>query len=246
MTTTDPIAAFRAEVERNVDALGRADDARAASARWLRATHDLKYDYNFTWFGRPILQLPQDVMALQEIVFAVRPQLVVETGVAHGGSLVFFASLLELLGEGRVVGIDVEIREHNRREIEAHALARRIDLVQGSSADDATFEAVRAHAHGCERVLVVLDSDHTEAHVLQELRLYSRLVTPGSYLVVCDTIIEDLGPGACPGRPWGPGNSPKSAVAKFLAEDDRFEVDLRIEHKLLLTNSPGGYLRCRA
>jgi cephalosporin hydroxylase len=246
MTTTDPIAAFRAEVERNIDHLGDADAARATSARWLRQTHDLRYDYNFTWFGRPILQLPQDVMALQELVFRIQPDLVVETGIAHGGSLVFFASLLHLLGgNGLVLGIDRDIRAHNRAAIESHPMAGRIAMYEGSSVDPDTLAAVRRFAAGRQRVMVVLDSNHTEAHVLQELQLYGPLVTSGSYLVVCDTIVEDLGDDAFPDRPWGPGNSPKSAVAKFLQQTPDFEVDSRIEQKLLLTNSPGGYLRCR-
>lgn len=246
MTTADPIAAFRAEVEANIDNLGKAEAARTTSARWLRQTHDLRYDYNFTWFGRPILQLPQDIMALQELVFRIQPDLVIETGIAHGGSLVFFASLLHLLGgDGLVLGIDREIRAHNRQQIEAHPMASRIAMYEGSSVDPATLAAVRRFAAGRQRVMVVLDSNHTEAHVLQELQLYAPLVSSGSYLVVCDTIVEDLGADAFPDRPWGPGNSPKSAVAKFLQQTADFEVDARIEQKLLLTNSPGGYLRCR-
>lgn len=246
MTTADPILAFRAEVEANIDALAAAEAVQATSARWLRQTHDLRYDYNFTWFGRPILQLPQDIMALQELVFRIQPDLIIETGIAHGGSLVFFASLLHLQNQnGLVLGIDRDIRAHNRREIEAHPMAHRIAMLQGSSVADDTLTAVRRFAAGRQRVMVVLDSNHTEDHVLQELALYAPLVTNGSYLVVCDTIVEDLGPDAFPDRPWGPGNSPKSAVAKFLQQNRDFEVDARLEQKLLLTNSPGGYLRCR-
>lgn len=245
MNLTDPIAAFRAEVEDNITRLASANPARETSARWLRQTHDLKYDYNFSWFGRPVLQLPQDLLALQELVFAGRPDRIVETGVAHGGSLVFFASLLHLLDQGgRVLGIDVDIRAHNRRELDAHPMRRHIDLWQGSSTDVATLQEVRRYVAGAERVMVVLDSDHTEAHVLAELRAYAPLVTPGGYLVVCDTIVEDLGDDAFPDRPWGPGNSPKSAVRKFLAENRDFVVDERIDSKLLLSNSPNGYLRC--
>jgi cephalosporin hydroxylase len=244
MTTADPVLAFRAEVEANITRLHGAEPVHATSARWLRQTHDLKYDYNFTWFGRPVLQLPQDLMALQELVFTLRPDRIVETGIAHGGSLVFFASLLHLLDRGgRVLGIDVDIRAHNRRELDAHPMRRHIDLLQGSSIAADTLAAVRTAVGGAERVMVVLDSDHTEAHVLAELRAYAPLVTQGSYLVVCDTIVEDLGADACPDRPWGPGNSPKSAVAKFLAECPDFVVDERIDAKLLLSNSPGGYLR---
>lgn len=245
MSTVDPITSFRREVEANITRLGGAVELQRTSARWLRQTHDLKYDYNFSWFGRPVLQLPQDLMALQELVFAVRPDRIVETGIAHGGSLVFFASLLHLLDQGaRVLGIDVDIRAHNRRELDAHPMRKHIDLLQGSSIAASTVAAVRDAVADCERVMVVLDSDHTEAHVLAELRSYAPLVTPGSYLVVCDTVVEDLGDDAFPDRPWGPGNSPKSAVAKFLAECPDFVVDERIDAKLQLTNSPGGYLRC--
>lgn len=245
MNLADPIRAFQEQVERNLDQQRSDAEVRRTSAAWLRRTHELGYDYNFSWFGRPVLQLPQDLMALQELVFAIRPDRIVETGVAHGGSLVFFASLLHLLDRGgRVLGIDLDIRAHNRRELEAHPMHKHIDLLQGSSTADTTLAAVRTAVVGSERIMVVLDSDHTEAHVLAELRAYSPLVTSGSYLVVCDTIVEDLGADAFPNRPWGPGNSPKSAVAKFLAETRDFVVDERIDGKLLLSNSPNGYLRC--
>lgn len=245
MNLADPIRAFHEQVERNLDQQRADAEVRRTSAAWLRRTHELGYDYNFSWFGRPVLQLPQDLMALQELVFAIRPDRIVETGVAHGGSLVFFASLLHLLDRGgRVLGIDLDIRAHNRRELDAHPMRKHIDLLQGSSTADTTLTAVHTAIAGSERVMVVLDSDHTEAHVLAELRAYAPLVTTGSYLVVCDTIVEDLGADAFPNRPWGPGNSPKSAVAKFLAECPDFVVDERIDGKLLLSNSPNGYLRC--
>jgi len=245
MNLADPIRAFHEQVERNLDHQRTDAEVRRTSAAWLRRTHELGYDYNFSWFGRPVLQLPQDLMALQELVFSIKPDRIVETGIAHGGSLVFFASLLHLLDRGgRVLGIDLDIRAHNRRELDAHPMRRHIDLLQGSSIAETTLDEVRSAVAGCERVMVVLDSDHTEAHVLAELQAYAPLVTRGSYLVVCDTIVEDLGADAFPNRPWGPGNSPKSAVAKFLAESPDFVVDERIDAKLLLSNSPNGYLRC--
>jgi len=251
MTTTDPIQAHAARVAHNIDAQRRSLEVQATSARWLRQTHDLGYDYNFQWFGRPVLQLPQDLMALQEIVFEVQPDVILETGIAHGGSMAFFASMLHLLNRGGiVVGIDIEIRAHNRRALEAHPLAERMRLVEGPSTDAATLSQVADVLQDQQdrepRVMVVLDSDHTHAHVLRELELYAPLVSDGSYLVVCDTAIEDLGDDAFPDREWGPGNSPKSAIAEFLARGGTgLEVDTRIDHKLLLTNSPGGYLRCR-
>lgn len=252
MTTIDPTIAFADKVRSHVDAQQRDADLRQTSSHWLRRTHDLGYDYNFRWMGRPILQLPQDVMALQEICFAAQPDVIIETGVAHGGSLVFFASMLHLLGGERIaIGVDVEIREHNGRALLEHPMADRIHLLEASSTDPSTIEVLTRmladrFCGRSPRVMVVLDSDHTHDHVLQELRLYGDLVSDGSYMVVCDTAIEVLGDDACPGRPWGPGNSPKSAVDAFLADPATpFEVDHELESKLLLTNSPGGYLRCR-
>lgn len=247
MSASDPITAFQAEVENNIEALQADEAIQETSSRWLRQTHDLRYEYNFTWLGRPVLQLPQDILALQEIVWRVQPDLIIETGVAHGGSVVFFASLLEMLGgDGEVLGIDLEVREHNRREIRNHPLSRRIRLLEGSSTDAAVVAQAAEFVSRHQRVLVVLDSDHTEAHVLEELRNYAPFVTAGSYLVVCDTSIETLDADAFPDRDWGPGNSPGSAVSRFLTETDRFEVDTRIDAKLLLSNSPGGYLKCRS
>jgi len=227
--------------------------AAMAADRPLQAqAHDLilnsstyKYSYNFTWLGRPIIQYPQDILAVQEIIWRVKPDLIVETGIAHGGSLVFSASMLELLGgDGRVVGIDIDIREHNRRAIEDHPLFHRITMIEGSSTDEAVAGRVREIAAGERRVLLLLDSLHTHAHVRRELELYSPLVTPGSYIVVFDTIIEDLPDDFFPDRPWGPGNNPKTAVREFLSATDRFEVDREIEAKLLITVAPDGYLRC--
>jgi cephalosporin hydroxylase len=205
------------------------------------------YSYNFSWLGRPVIQFPQDLVALQEIIWEVRPDLIVETGIAHGGSLVFSASMLELIGgDGEVVGVDIDIRAHNRVAIEAHPLARRISMIEGSSVDSEVVEAVRGHAQGRRSVLVILDSNHTHEHVLAELELYSPLVTPGSYLVVFDTVIEDMPPEAFPDRPWGRGDNPKTAVHEFLARSDRFEIDKEISDKLLITVAPDGYLRCIA
>jgi cephalosporin hydroxylase len=201
--------------------------------------------YNFTWLGRPIIQFPQDVFAMQEIIWRVRPDLIIETGVAHGGSLVFYASMLEMIGgPGEVVGIDIEIRPANRAAIESHPMFGRIRLVEGSSVDPLTVQRVCALAAGKKRVLVVLDSNHTHDHVSAELRLYSPLVTKGSYLVVFDTIVEHMPAHAFPDRPWGRGNNPMTAVCAFLEKTDRFTVDREIEEKLLITVAPSGYLRC--
>jgi cephalosporin hydroxylase len=204
---------------------------------------DYRYAHNFTWLGRPIIQLPQDVLALQEIIWRVQPDLIVETGVAHGGSLVFYASLLELIGHGEVLGIDIDIRAPNRRAIGACPVARRITLLEGSSVSEPVVSRVREAAAG-KRVMVALDSNHTHEHVLRELHLYSPLVSRGSYLVVFDTVIEELRTDAFPDRPWGRGNNPMTAVKAFLGQTDRFEVDDDLTGRLLLTACPGGYLRC--
>lgn len=202
------------------------------------------YSYNFSWLGRPIIQYPQDMIAMQEIIWQVKPDLIIETGIAHGGSIIYYASLLELLGDGQVLGIDIDIREHNRVEIENHPMFRRIEMIEGSSIDEDIAKRVYEFARGKKRVLVVLDSNHTHEHVLKELGLYSPLVTKGSYLVVFDTVVEDMPGEFFPDRPWGKGNNPKTAVWEFLETNDRFEIDKEIEGKLLITVAPDGYLRC--
>ncbi len=215
------------------------------SQEWLVAATESKYAYNFTWLGRPIFQIGPDLMAMQELIWRIRPQVIVETGIARGGSLVFYASMLALLGgDGEVIGIDIDIREHNRVEIEAHPLANRITLVQGSSVDAALVQDVIARVAGRRPVLVVLDSNHTHAHVLRELELYAPLVTKDSYLVVFDTAIEDLPADMFHDRPWGPGDNPKTAVWEFLKTNARFEIDKELEGRLALTVAPDGYLRC--
>ena len=215
-----------------------------ASLEWLAQVSASRYVYNFSWLGRPVIQLPQDLVAVQELIWDIQPELVVETGVAHGGSLIFHASVLNLLGgERRVIGIDIDIRSHNRRAIEQHFLGARIDLVQGSSIDAKVAEKVFEMVRG-RRVLLILDSNHTHEHVLRELELYTPLVSKGSYCVVFDTLIEYLPEALFTDRPWRKGNSPASAVAEFLRGCDRFEVDRSIDRKLLLSAAPGGYLRC--
>ncbi len=203
-----------------------------------------RYTYNFTWLGRPIIQFPEDMVAVQEILWKVRPDLVVETGIAHGGSLLLSASVLELIGHGRVLGVDIDIRAHNRDAIESHPLAGRIDMIEGSSINPVVVERVKAAARGCERVVVLLDSNHTHAHVQAELAAYSPLVRKGSYLVVFDTVIEHMSPDAFPDRLWGRGDNPLTAVREFLAGTNRFRVDREIEDKLLMSVAPEGYLVC--
>jgi cephalosporin hydroxylase len=241
----DPVAQFAKEVETNIEALGKDVDLQALSRVWLRLSAKLRYTYNFSWMGRPIIQLPTDIVALQEIIWSVRPEVIVETGVAHGGSLVFSASMLELLGgTGTVVGIDIDIRAHNRIAIERHPMSKRITLLQGSSTSDQVIAEVGQITKGRGPVLVILDSNHTHAHVARELELYSPLVTKGSYMVVLDTVIELMDQDAFPDRPWGRGDNPFTAVHEFLERNDRFEIDQTVQAKTLITVAPDGYLKC--
>jgi len=241
----DPAEQFREEVRVNAEALGRSEEIRQLSLDWMLATARHKYTYNFRWMGRPVIQFPQDLVAMQELIWTVKPDLIVETGIAHGGSLVFYASMLELLGgDGIVAGIDIDIRSHNREAIESHPMIGRIRMVEGSSIEQSTLDAVATLAEGRRTVMVALDSNHTHDHVLAELRLYSGLVTAGSYLVVFDTIVEQMPEDFFPDRPWGRGNNPHTAVRQFLAENDRFAVDEEFEKRLLITVAPGGYLKC--
>lgn len=237
----------------NTDPLDPEKIALMASDRELRNLRNevftracrYNYSYNFSWLGRPIIQFPEDMVALQEIIWAVKPDLILETGIAHGGSLIFSASMLDLLGgNGRVLGVDIDIRTHNRTAIERHPLAPRIDMIEGSSTDPSTIDKVYQSAKGNNQVLVILDSNHTHDHVLKELQLYSPLVKEGSYVVVFDTVVEDMPSDFFANRPWGRGNNPKTAVWQFLENNDRFLIDKQIESKLLFTVAPDGYLKC--
>lgn len=207
-----------------------------------------RYSYNFTWLGRPIIQFPQDMVALQEIIWRVQPDLIVETGIAHGGSLIFSAAMLELIqacggDSGEVIGVDIDIRRDNRKAIEAHPLSKRVRMIEGSSISQEVVQQVREVAKHKQRILVVLDSNHTHDHVLAELKAYGSLVTVGSYCIVFDTVVEHMPPEAFPDRPWGPGNNPKTAVHEWLKEHSEFVIDKELEQKLLLTVAPDGYLR---
>jgi cephalosporin hydroxylase len=211
---------------------------------FIESVHN-RYSYNFSWMGRPIIQYPQDIIAMQEIIWQVKPQLIVETGIAHGGSLIFYASMLELLGgSGMVLGIDIDIRAHNRNEIEKHPMFKRIKMIEGSSIDRKVTSQVHDYAKDKSPVVVILDSMHTHEHVLEELNAYSPLVTKDSYLVVFDTVVEDLPEDLFSDRPWSKGNNPKTAVREFLKSNNRFEIAKDIENKMLITVAPDGYLRC--
>lgn len=254
-------AEFEGSVLQNIDALRRDSKLIQQSHDWMLKTLPHRYSYNFRWLGRPIIQYPQDMVALQELIWAIKPDLVIETGIAHGGSLILSASMLALLDycdaletgqlldpmkpRRRVLGIDIDIRAHNRVAIESHPMAHRIDMLQGSSIAPEIIAEVRKRAAGHQRVMVILDSNHTHEHVLAELDAYASLVSPGSYCVVFDTVIEDLPAGMYPDRPWDVGNNPKTAVREFLSRNHDFGVDGDMEAKLLITVAPGGYLRRR-
>lgn len=207
---------------------------------FMRQSAKERYSYNFTWLGRPIIQYPQDIIAMQELIWRLKPTLIIETGVAHGGSLIFYASLLELIGEGRVIGVDIDIRIDNWCAIEDHPLANHITLIEGDSLDKDVIKRVHKYANGESGVLVCLDSNHTHEHVLRELEAYAPLVTKDSYVVVFDTIIESL---PDEGKPWGKGNNPFTAVREFLRLHPEFEADKSIDERLLISSSPGGYLK---
>ena len=202
-----------------------------------------RYSANFSWLGRPVIQMPQDLVAMQEIIWATKPDFIIETGIAHGGSLIFYASMLELIGKGKVIGIDIDIRQHNRVEIEKHPLFHRITMIEGSSISPEVVNKVQTMTAGAKSIIVALDSNHTHDHVLKELEFYAPFVSVGSYCIVFDTGIEDLPKDMIIDRPWGPGNNPKTAVWEFLKTNDRFVIDKDIETKILLTSAPDGYLR---
>jgi cephalosporin hydroxylase len=229
------------------------------SRQWLQESMDRKYVYNFDWMGRPIIQYPQDMVAVQELIWKVRPDLVIETGIAHGGSLILSASMLALLdmsdaiaagttidprkSSRKVIGIDIDIRPHNLSAIEAHPMASRIQMLQGSSIDPQVVEQVRNAAQGYQKVMVFLDSMHSHAHVLGELQAYAPMVSQGSYCVVFDTYVEDMPEKFFSDRPWDVGDNPKTAVHEWLKDNSSFSIDRDIDTRLMVTVTPDGFLR---
>ena len=214
------------------------------SQRWFDISLKYEYPYHFTWLGRPIIQYPQDILIIQELIWEIKPDLVIETGIARGGSLIFTASILELIGKGNVIGIDVDIRKHNREEIEKHPMFKRIKMIEGSSIDKKIVKKIFKLAEKKKKILVLLDSSHTHSHVLEELKSYSPLVNKGSYVVVFDTVLEDMPKNSFPNRPWDKGDNPKTAVKEFVKKSNRFKIDVDIERKLMITSNPSGFLKC--
>ncbi|GGA86318.1 cephalosporin hydroxylase family protein [Puia dinghuensis] len=240
---SNPILQFIEESRQRVADNGSNEALRSAAEGFNVASNKAQYSYNFSWMGRPIIQYPQDMIAMQEIIWEIKPDLIIETGIAHGGSLIYYASLLELIGKGKVLGIDIDIREHNRKEIENHPMYKRIEMIQGSSIAPETIEKVRSFAKDYNTIIVVLDSNHTHDHVLRELEAYASLVSVGSYVVVFDTIVEFMPDGYLPGRPWKKGDNPWSAAQEFLRQNRNFEIDRAIQNKLLISVAPDGYLK---
>jgi len=250
---------FKAECVTEIDAQAQDRELGNLSGQWINRTTTHKYSYHFEWLNRPIIQYPQDIVVMQELIWNIRPDLIIETGIAHGGSLIFSASMLALLdmveaiengstldpkhSSRKVLGIDIDIRAHNRAAIEAHPMVSRIQMIQGSSIAPEIVAQVSEVASNHERILVCLDSSHTHDHVLAELEAYAPLTSVGSYCVVFDTVVEDIPAEMFPDRPWGPGNNPKTAVHAYLKDHPGFVIDRSIQHKLLITVAPDGYLK---
>jgi len=240
---------FENEVKQRIDEINKNEELITSSHSFMKASLAPKYSYNFSWMGRPIIQYPQDIVAMQEIIWQVQPDLIIETGIAHGGSLIFSASMLELNAacggpiNAEVLGIDIDIRQHNRDAIEAHPMYKRISMIQGSSISQEVISQVHEKAKDKERILVILDSNHTHEHVLAELNAYAELTTIGSYCVVFDTVVEDMPADYFPDRPWGPGDNPKTAVWEYVKSHPEFKIDKSIQNKLLITVAPDGYLK---
>jgi cephalosporin hydroxylase len=252
---SSPIDLFRLECASEVDKMSHNSELLDLTRSWINSANKAKYSYHFEWMGRPIIQYPQDVLAIQEVMWQTKPDLVIETGIAHGGSLVLTSSILalfdlfdreagiEISNPRKVIGVDIDIRAHNREAIERHPLSSRIVLLEGSSTDDEIINQIKDLSSGYNKVMVILDSNHTHEHVLKELDIYSNFVTSGCYIIVFDTIVEFLEANSFEDRPWGVGNNPWTAVQKFLSVNKDFEVDSLIQNKLQITVAPDGFLR---
>lgn len=240
-------AEFAKEKMNNIELQGN-DEIVCMNARaFIESTYKYKYVNHFSWLGMPVMQFPQDLMAMQEIIYNVKPDCIIETGVGRGGSIVFYASMLHLLGiNGKVIGIDFSIDKNNLTIIQEHSMFRYIKLIQGNSLEDNTIKSVRdfIDKKQYKKIMVLLDSSHEYSHVLSEMIKYSNFVSNGSYLVVFWTLIEDLPESFCHSYSWKRGNSPKTAIDEFLKQNNRFVIDKELDHKLLISTAPSGYLKC--
>ena len=235
---------FEKRNKRLVSSMSKDPDVKKLSDKWLTTCHKYEYSYHFTWLGLPIIQYPQDIIAMQEIIWEIKPDLIIETGIARGGSLLLSASILELIGHGTVLGVDIDIREFNKKNIKKSHLKKRISMIQGSSIDKKIVARVKKFAKGKKRILIFLDSSHTFEHVLEELKSYSSLVKKGSYIIVFDTMVEDFPITWVKNKELNKINNPKTAVHKFLEFNNRFKIDKEFEKKLLITCAPDGFLKC--
>jgi cephalosporin hydroxylase len=241
----NPIEEFKKERSDAQEAMSKDKALKEKSLEWMLHADKYKYIYNFTWLGRPIIKFPQDIIALQELIFKVKPDLIIETGIAHGGSIIFSASMLQLLGNnGKVIAVDIDIRPHNLVAIENHPMSKHIMMLEGSSTDPHIFDQIKHFAKDYENIMVCLDSNHTHDHVLKELEIYAPLVSVGSYLVLPDTLIEFFPKGYYNDRPWDVGDNPYTAMVEFLKTNDSFVQDNEITDKLLVTEAySGGFLK---
>jgi cephalosporin hydroxylase len=235
---------FENRNKNNIKQMNKDLPLKKLTRKWFDSSFTYEYSYHFTWLGLPIIQYPQDMIAIQEIIWKTKPDLIIESGIARGGSLIFSSSILEMLGHGKVLGIDIDIRKHNKIAIQNHPLFKRIKMIEGSSVDPKTIKKVKSFAKNKKKILLLLDSKHTHEHVLNELRSYSSLVNKGGNIIVFDTMVEDMPKNSFPDRPWDKENNPKTAVKEFLKENKRFKIDKDIEDKLLITSCPSGYLKC--
>ena len=257
-TNFDPVSIFTKECKEEINKQSQDQLFLELSQNWMNQSWKHKYTYHFNWLGRPIIQMPQDILALQEIIWNIKPDLIIETGIAHGGSLCLTASLLALLEleeiknnsinkdqirKRKVIGIDIDIRKHNRELIEKHFLSDKIEMIESSSVKQDTFNKVKSLSKDYRNILVMLDSNHTESHVLEELNLYSSLISKNSYCIVFDTIVEKMDSEFSKNRPWNKKNSPQSAITKFLKRNNKFIVDKTIDKKIILSMAPGGFLK---
>jgi cephalosporin hydroxylase len=238
----NPIEQFKEERKQDMQQMHQDQELKNKSIDWMLHADKYKYIYNFNWMGRPIIKFPQDIIALQEVIWQVKPDLIIETGIAHGGSIIFSASMLELLGnDGKVIAVDIDIRKHNRDEIEKHTMMKRITMLEGSSVSSEIVQQITDYAKGFKKVMVCLDSNHTHQHVLDELRLYAPLVSLDSYIILPDTLIEFFPKGYYShNRPWDVGDNPYTAMETFLKENNEFVKDEKITDKLLITEAFGG------
>ena len=239
----DPIEKFKMERKNDISNMSKDKELFKKSLDWMIAADEYKYTYNYSWLGRPIIKYPNDIIAMQEIIWNVKPDLIIETGIAHGGSIIFSASMMELMGRGQVISIDIDIRKHNREKIERHPMFKRIIMFEGSSIDIDIVDKVKKYVRKSSTVMIFLDSLHTHDHVLEELHSYSPFVSVGSYIVLPDTFVEYFPKGYFKGKPVDVGNNPMTAIKSFMNENDDFIVDKEINDKLCITEGFDGYLK---